>query len=115
MHQTKLYILELELLKDQYCNLLEKWEISEENYRDSLKDIKRIKLDHRLLLNNITEEFEKKIKKLNSKIKKIDERNNLSNKNFKNELKLNDEILNRHKKHIEVLKKKYVFCQNVIK
>ena len=106
---------EIELIKNEYKNLLENWRKSEEKNKIYQQEIKDLKILHSENVSNLHSNNKDVEEKLKEKVKILEERNNVSTKNFKNELKLSDEILNRYKNHNELLTKQAVIIQNVIK
>ncbi|CAI2360320.1 unnamed protein product [Moneuplotes crassus] len=106
---------EIDILRNQYTEILKKWENSETIIKEMKGEIAKLKEEHTHNTQLLNIKYEIKEKCLKDKIQQLVTKLSQTSKDFKNELKLNDEIINRYCKHNDNLKKQVVLCKNVIK
>ena len=91
-------------LKDMHERLTNDWSIAEHKIIDLEEEIKGLKLAHELKISCLNGEFNSKEKGFFSKIQELERHRVQHQKDFNDELKIKDEILNRYVKYSEALK-----------
>ena len=98
-------------LKEMHEKLTEDWSVAVHKIIDLEEEIKGLKLAHELQITSLNGEFNSKEKGFFSKIQELEKHRIQHQKDFNDELKIKDEILNRYIKFCDALKKELVVCK----